>query len=80
MLARTTKPPAPLSERIRRCADHVRTLDAEVKDVIEAWLDQEKLSQAGASLPRETLRQMLMAHWKQPFFAILGLEEALDRE
>jgi hypothetical protein len=78
MLA-TKKQPAPtLAQRIRHAADSVRAVDAEVKETIEAWLDQEKASQAGAGLPRESHRQMLIAKWREPWYAVLGLEGALD--
>jgi hypothetical protein len=73
MLAKT-KPAPTLTERIRHAADKVRAVDAEIKDVIEAWLDEQKESQAGQSLPRETFRKMLIGKYAQPWFAILGLE------
>jgi hypothetical protein len=82
MLARTTKPPAPptLSERIRHAADAVRAVDAQVKDTIECYLDSEKATQAGAGLPRESHRQMLMSRYREPWYAVLALESQLDEE
>jgi hypothetical protein len=55
-------------------ANKVRAVDADCKDVIELWLDAEKASLAGAPLPRESHRQMLMARFQTPWHAILGLE------
>jgi hypothetical protein len=63
-----------LTEEIRRVADMVRAVDADCKGVIELWLDAEKASLAGAPLPRESHRQMLMAKFQTPWHAVLGLE------
>lgn len=79
MLAKTKQAPT-LTQRIRHAADKVRAVDAEIKGVIEAWLDEQKSSQAGRDLPRETLHQMLIGRWKQPWFAVLGLEEERAHE
>ena len=81
MLARTKQtPPAPptLEERILHAADSVRAVDAEVKDTIEAWLDREKATQDGACLPRESHRQMLIARWREPWYAILALAKQVE--
>lgn len=79
MLAKS-KPALPLTQRIRSAADKVRAVDEEIKDVIEAWLDEQKMSQAGQGLPRETFRQMLIGKYEQPWFAILGLEKERAHE
>ena len=57
MLARTKQPPPPqtLPERIRAAADKVRELDAELKGVVEAYIDEQKASADGAPLPRGVL-------------------------
>ena len=73
MLART-KPAPTLTEKIRQTADKVRTLDAEVKIVIDLYLDEQKATVAGADLPRETHRQMLIGRYPEPWRAILGME------
>jgi hypothetical protein len=73
MLARKQKPPS-LTERIRQAADKVRTLDAELKTVIDLYLDEQRASQSGADLPREIHRQILMGRYREPWYAILGLE------
>jgi hypothetical protein len=82
MLARTKQPPPPptLEERILHAADSVRAVDAEVKETIEAWLDSEKATQAGAGLPRESHRQMLIAKWREPWYAILAMAKELGHE
>jgi hypothetical protein len=72
MLAK--KQPPTLTQRIRQAADKVRAVDAELKDVIEAWVDEQKASQAGRNLPRETLLQMLINKHKEPWMAIVALE------
>jgi hypothetical protein len=74
MLAKSKQPAPNLTQKIRQAADKVRAVDAEIKDVIEAWLDEQKESQAGQGLPRETFRKMLIGKYDQPWFAILGLE------
>jgi hypothetical protein len=80
MLA-TKKQPAPtLTERIRQAADKIRAADADAKTVIELWLDEQKASRDGGGLPRETHHQMLISRWKQPWFAVLGLEEERAHE
>ena len=54
MLAKS-KPALTLTQRIRSAADKVRAVDEEIKDVIEAWLDEQKMSQAGQGLAARDL-------------------------
>jgi hypothetical protein len=68
-------PPAEdLTQRIRRCADQIRRVDDECKAVIEAYIDEQKLSSAGRDLPREVLKMLFIRKYQQPWFGILGLE------
>jgi hypothetical protein len=79
--AKTQAPPTlTLADKIRHAADSVRAADKEVKSAIDAWLDSEKSSQAGAGLPRESLRQMLMSRWHEPWYAVIHLESQLAHE
>jgi hypothetical protein len=68
-------PPAEnLTQRIRSAAEQIRRLNTECKDIIELYLDEQKASAAGRDLPRQSLEMMLMNKYKEPWFAILGLE------
>jgi hypothetical protein len=80
MLARTKQPPQPptLPERIRAAAGKVRELDAELKEVVEMYIDQEKAKYDG--LPREVLHKLLFNRYGQPWLAVLGLESELGHE
>ena len=82
MLARTKTPPQPptLPERIRQAAGKVRELDVELKGVVEAYIDEQKATQAGSGLPRGVLRQMMVNKYGQPWTAILALEAGLGHE
>jgi hypothetical protein len=80
MLASKKPPPPTLAQRIRHAAEVVKAADAEVKETIEAWVDQEKLSQAGAGLPRESIKQMLVSRWREPWYAVLHLASELPNE
>jgi hypothetical protein len=73
MLAKT-KPAPNLTQRIRQAADKVRAVDAELKDVIEDWVSEQKATRDGSGLPRESIRQMLISRHKEPWYAILHLE------
>jgi hypothetical protein len=80
MLARTKQPvPPTLTEQIRRAAAAVRELDAEVKRVIDLYIDEQRLG-SGASLPRGTHEQILMGRYREPWYAILGLERERANE
>jgi hypothetical protein len=68
-------PPAEdLTQRIRRCAEQIRRVDEECKEIVELHLDQLKLSSAGRDLPREVLKMLVIRKYHEPWFAVLGLE------
>ena len=79
MLAKT-KPAPTLTEKIRQTADKVRALDAEIKTVIDLYLDEQKASSDGAGLPRQVHEQILMGRYREPWYAILGLERERAHE
>jgi hypothetical protein len=75
MLARTKQAPAPtLADRVRHAADLIRAADAEAKAVINLYIDEQKSSQAGRDLPRQTLEQMVYSRYKDPWYVVLALE------
>jgi hypothetical protein len=68
-------PPAEdLTQKIRRAGEQIRRLDAECKEIVELYLDEQKASSAGRDLPRGVLEMLLIRKYQQPWFAILGLE------
>jgi hypothetical protein len=68
-------PPAEdLTQKIRRVAEQIRRIDAECKEIVELYLDEQKASSAGRDLPRQTLEMLLMNKYRQPWFAIRGME------